>query len=83
MSQDANGNVYINLDSNIWGSRAIWGTGVTDLRAVWGTRAIWGTTTNILNASRAIWGNERVERPGVWGTSSSDADLTTTAIDGE
>jgi hypothetical protein len=36
LSQDSEGNVYIDTNT-IWGDRAIWGTGVSDLRAVWGT----------------------------------------------
>lgn len=77
LSQDALGNVFINMD------RAIWGTSLTDLRAIWGTRAIWGESTNVLDASRAIWGTSVWSDRAIWGTDTSAVDLTSTVLTGE
>ncbi len=89
LSEDANGNVYLNMDRAVWGTdvngqRAVWGvTSVNDLRAVWGTRAIWGSSLNVLDASRALWGQSVWSDRAVWGTSTSTVDLSSTAINGE
>ncbi len=77
MVQDAQGSVYISID------RAIWGTGVTDLRAIWGTKAIWGTTTNLLSASKAIWGTGVWSDRAVWGVDIFGADFSKAVIGGE
>ena len=68
LSEDANGNVFINMDNALWGTNAIWGTGVNDLRAIWGTNAIWGTTLNQISASKAIWGTAVWSDKAIWGT---------------
>lgn len=83
LSADSQGNVYISMDSTIWGTRAIWGTGIYDLRAIWGDRAIWGTSANILNASRALWGTSVWNDRAIWGTDSSAVDLSSIAFTGE
>lgn len=82
LSEDANGNVYINTDRTLWGTRALWGTGVTDLRAVWGTQAVVGAS-NLLSGSRAIWGTAVWNDRAIWGTTSSSVDLSSRAIGGE
>ncbi len=43
--QDCSGNVNVDTSRALWGTNAIWGTGITDLHAIWGVNAIWGTTT--------------------------------------
>jgi serine protease AprX len=83
LSEDGSGNVYINEDSSIWGSKAIWGTGVNDLRAVWGTMAISDSSLNQINASRAIWGSSVWSDRAIWGSSTDSVDLSVTAIQGE
>ena len=83
LSEDTDGNVYINMDRALWGARAIWGTGIYDLRAIWGTQAIWGASSNVLNASRAIWGTSVWSDRAIWGTASSSVDLSSRAIGGE
>jgi serine protease AprX len=79
--QDTNGNVNVSLDASFYGTRAIWGTGLTDLRAIWGTNAIWGTTT--LSSSRAIWGTTVWGDRALWGTTSAGVDLSATGLYGE
>ena len=82
LTQDANGNVYID-PSTIWGNRAIWGTdSVTDLRAIWGTRAVWGSNV-VVDANKAIWGSSVWADRAVWGVSTNVADLTSRAVQGE
>jgi serine protease AprX len=83
MSQDSSGNVYINEDSSIWGTRAIWGTGITDLRAIWGTNSLVANSANVLNNSRAIWGTSVWTNRAIWGTSNASADMSSVVINGE
>ncbi len=83
LSEDSNGNVYINMDSSIWGTRAIWGTNINDLRAIWGTDAIADASMNLLDASRAIWGTSVWSDRAIWGVDTSAVDLSSTAINGE
>ena len=89
---DTFGNVSIDASRAVWGS-SLWGTGVTDLRAVWGSRAVWDSSgitdlravwgSNDLAASRAVWGSSVWSDRAVWGSDSTAVDLTSTAIQGE
>ncbi|MGI4788228.1 MAG: hypothetical protein ACRYFS_05195, partial [Janthinobacterium lividum] len=54
LSMDSSGNVTIQMNRAMWGS-SLWGTGVTDLRAMWGTRAMWGSSS--VDMTRAMWGS--------------------------
>ena len=81
LSEDDQGNVFINIDSALWGTNAIWGTGITDLNALWGLNAIWGTNT--LASSNALWGTSVWTDNTVWGSSTDAADLSIYAIFGE
>ena len=83
MSVDSFGNVLLNSGGFLDGNRAIWGTDVLDLRAVWGSRAIWGANSMVVDASRAIWGNEVWSDRAIWGVNSSNADISSIAINGE
>ena len=51
---NADGSVTVDLSRAIWGS-SLWGTGVTDLRAIWGSRTMWGSSS--VDMSRAMWGS--------------------------
>jgi serine protease AprX len=79
--RDSDGNVQISMDSSFWGTRAIWGTGVNDLRAIWGVQAIWGVNT--ISSSQAIWGLGIWFDQAIWGTGNAVADLTDKVINGE
>lgn len=81
LAKDSFGNVFINVPS-VWGP-SLWGTGVTDLRAVWGSRAVWGTSVAYVDGSRAVWGSSVWADRAVWGSSQGNADLSSTAISGE
>lgn len=81
LSQDDLGNVFINLDPAIWGTKAIWGTGVNDMKAIWGTSAV--SDSNALSSSKAIWGTSVWADKAIWGTSSSQVDLSKTALRGD
>lgn len=73
LSEDANGNVYINQDASLWGTRAVWGTGSVDsARAVWGTGAV--NSDNSISSSRAVWGT------GAWSTPNG-ASMSTAGVD--
>ncbi len=68
----SDGSIAVSLDRALWGT-SLWGTGITDLRAMWGTRALWGTSS--IDASRAMWGTNltfRADR-AIWGTSTPSA----------
>jgi serine protease AprX len=78
--QDGIGFSYIDL-SSISGSRAIWGTGVNDLKAIWGKSAVFGT--NVLCSSFAVWGDSVWSDKAIWGKTTSAVDLSSHAIDGE
>src|SRR5204863_508385 len=80
---DADGNVIVDPNRCLWGCKAIWGSGITDLKAIWGSNCLWGTDSNILNASKALWGSSVWSDRCMWGTDSSAADLSSTAINGE
>jgi len=54
--QPSNGLWFVDLDPTIYGERAMWGTGITNLQTIYGSRAMWGTGFVVLNASRAMWG---------------------------
>jgi serine protease AprX len=79
--RDLLGNVQISMDSSFWGTQAIWGTGVNDLRAIWGVQAIWGVNT--LSSSQAIWGLGIWVDQAIWGTGNAVVDLTDKVINGE
>jgi serine protease AprX len=78
--QDSSGNVNVDLNSILSGG-SIWGTDVTDLRAVWGTRAIWGSNT--LSSSRAIWGTSVWGDRAIWGTDVFSIDLGPIVLNGD
>lgn len=76
---ESNGYVYINQDSNIWGSRAVWGTGtVTSTRAVWGTGGVY--SDNSISSSRAVWGTDAWETPDGTTMDSTGVDLSAGGI---
>ncbi|HEY3332848.1 MAG TPA: S8 family peptidase [Capsulimonadaceae bacterium] len=98
---DNGGNLAVEMDRAVWGKMglygtwAIWGTNINDMRAVWGkfsitdssadtnaSRAVWGKTG--VAASRAVWGRSGVwgDR-AVWGASTASVDLSSTALKGE
>lgn len=97
MVLDEEGNLIFVLEDLIWNNRAIWGTGLTDLRAVWGTRAIWGSGTlgdlravwgtyaGQVGSSRAVWGTTGnvEETRAIWGSNGPTCDLSNIAIGGE
>jgi serine protease AprX len=83
LSQDSSGNVYINEDSSVWGRKALWGTGITDLRVVWGPRALTGSSANILGNSRTIRSSSVWSNRTVWSSTTSAVDLSAIAIHGE
>ena len=85
LSQDSQGNVYLNAAGILSASRCVWGsTALTDLRCVWGSRCIWGTSTNLLSASRCVWGSSVFSDRCVWGSSVGDAaDLSLRTLSGE
>ena len=80
LTQDAQGNVYLNASSITSASHIIWGTGITDLHIIWGTSALSGTST--LTASHIIWGTSVWADHIIWGTSTDAVDLCT-AVYGE
>lgn len=82
LAQDENGNIIVDPFKAIWG-KTIWGTGITDLKAIWGCKAIWGSGGNILEASKAIWGKSVWFDKAIWGCDSSAVDLTSKAVQGE
>ena len=53
LTLNADGSVTVDLSRAMWGS-SLWGTGVTDLRAMWGSRAMWGCTS--VDMTRVMWG---------------------------
>jgi len=97
MGRAAWGSTAINGSRAAWGS-GLWGTGITDLRAVWGSsvnsdRAAWGSGStaadraawgsNSVSSDRAAWGSSVWGDRAAWGSSTSAVDLTSTAIKGE
>lgn len=51
---NSDGSISVDLSRAMWGS-SLWGTGVTDLRAMWGSRALWGSSG--VDMTRAMWGS--------------------------
>lgn len=94
---DEEGNLIFVIEDLIGSTRAIWGTGLTDLRAVWGVRAIWGTGTlgdlraiwgtyaGQVGSSRAVWGTTGYveETRAIWGSNGPKCDLSNIALGGE
>jgi len=81
LSEDNSGNVNININTALWGTNALWGTGITNLNLLWGLNALWGTNT--LASSNALWGTSVWTNNAIWGESAGAADLSPTAINGE
>jgi len=82
LAQGPNGAIYINA-SQIWGTRAIWGTGsLTDLRAIWGTSAIAGATM-VVDGNRAIWGTSVWSNGCISNQDFNSVDLSGIVIKGE
>jgi serine protease AprX len=54
LSQSGSGTWSVNLNSSIYGQRAMWGTGITNLETIWGQRAMWGTSFVQLNANQTM-----------------------------
>jgi len=80
--RDANGNVCVDLQTILWGTKVIWGTaGLTDLQTLYGNTILWGNTT--LSNSTILWGNSVWTDLIIWGTSSAAVDLSSTAVHGE
>jgi hypothetical protein len=69
------------MDRAIWSEKALWGTGVRDLKAIWGSKAIWGE--NVLEASRAIWCESVWADRAIWSESNGTVDLSSTALRGD
>lgn len=96
---DEKGNLILKYESMLGGTRAIWGTNITDPTVIWGTRAIWGSTQQTVGGTRAIWGLTAGQVGGtraiwgttglleanraLWGNTTPVVDLTNVAIDGE
>jgi serine protease AprX len=80
IDQDSSGNVYVD-PSSIWGAKAIWGTGITDLKAIWGSNAIWNT--DLLSSSKAIWGSGVFADTTTWSITGGAVDLSNRVINGE
>jgi len=79
VSEYSNGLVYIDINADIWGSRAVWGTGtVTSTRAVWGTGAV--ACDNSISSSRAVWGTGAWNAPQGTSMSSAGVDLSVGGI---
>jgi serine protease AprX len=78
MSEDSSGNVNLDLDSNFWGQRALWGTGLTNVSSIYGQRALWGT--NSIASSRALWGTGGWSLTSESTVSSMSLDLSSTSI---
>ena len=89
LTQDANGNVFVDPNHAIWGTgvsgdHAIWGvSGVYDLRSLFGTHAIWGTSENLLDSSHAIWGTTVWNDHAIWGVSTGAIDISSVVIKGD
>jgi hypothetical protein len=69
------------MDRALWGEAGIWGTGVSDLKAIWGTKAIWGV--NVLESSKAVWAESVWGDKAIWGVNNSKADLSAAALNGD
>jgi serine protease AprX len=75
LQEDAFGDVYIDLNSAIYGNRAMWGTGTT-AEGVYGSRAMWGTGGATLTDSRAMWGTG-----GYWNENASNTTYSSSSLD--
>ncbi|MBS1723080.1 MAG: S8 family peptidase [Armatimonadetes bacterium] len=64
LTRDPMGNIIIDA-SGAWGERALWGTGVSDLRAVWGSTAL--STSTVVAQNRALWGDSVWGDRALWG----------------
>ncbi|MBS1721914.1 MAG: S8 family peptidase [Armatimonadetes bacterium] len=82
VGKDSYGNPFI-LTDDVWGDKALWGTGLTNLRCIWGSKALWGSSQSYLDGSRAAWGSSVWGDKALWGTSTGAVDLTSVAIGGE
>jgi serine protease AprX len=83
LSRDSSGNVYLDAQRALWGSAgSIWGTGVTDNRALWGA-APCGVRATTCSPTAGPCGHQRVERPGALGHQRRHADLSSKAVYGE
>ncbi len=81
---DERGLVSMKWDQLVFGDRAIWGSGINDLRAIWGSSALSGDNfSSLVDADRALWGSNVWNNRAIWGESSGTADLTSVAIGGE
>lgn len=94
---DSNGNLILQIDSLMSGTRGFWGTGLKNPspvygeRALWGTgtasgtRAVWGVNSGKVDGTRAVWGTTKTVEGNraVWGTGAPRCDLTSIAIEGD
>lgn len=81
---DERGRVKMDWDDLIFGDRAIWGSGIDDLRAIWGSSALTGDNFgDLVDADRALWGSSVWNDRALWGESFGTADLTSVAVKGE
>jgi serine protease AprX len=70
LTMDPNtGDITIVMDRAHWGT-SLWGTGITDLRAIWGSRALWGSSS--IDMTSALWGSNTTFTAdrAHWGTST-------------
>ena len=70
---NSDGSITVDMSRAMWGS-SLWGTGVTDLRAIWGSRAMWGSSS--VDMTRAMWGNNTTftANRAMWGNSTITAE---------
>ncbi len=78
LTQDGQGNVYLNPANIVSASHVIWGsTGLTDLHVIWGSTTL--SASNALAASHVIWGSSVWSDHVIWGSSTDAVDLQTAA----
>src|SRR2546423_6403736 len=73
--EDGDGTVKIAIDKALWGCKAVWGTGISDLRAIWGNDQLWGdnatwNTADTLSSSKAVWGTSTWTDSAIWAASN-------------
>ena len=68
-------------DDSLSGKGGLWGSGVTDFRAVWGNRALWGS--NNLAGNRALWGTSVWSDRALWGSDVFSIGLGPIVLNGD
>ncbi|HWD37292.1 MAG TPA: S8 family peptidase [Fimbriimonas sp.] len=80
LTQPTSGKWYVNLDPSVYGNRAMWGTGITNLSSIYGSDAIYGSSTTQLKSGRAMWGTGFLQLNASWLGRVSNMDCTGNAI---